>query len=143
MGHIILTAQPRFQHHHLLPLSLARRSQIGDFLQRMEPFGLRLADRSSNCQWLPANEETAFATGQALHRGPHPQYTNVVAARIERIRQRGGNNQCAAARLLKLQQVLARLLAGRGPRLMVLNRRDPMRCFADYSYLDDALTRML
>lgn len=38
---------------------------------------------------------------------------------------------------------MARLLTGAGPRNMQLNRRDPMRCFADYSYLDDALTRML
>lgn len=143
MAHIILPAQPRFQRHHLLPLSLIKRSQIGVFLAHMEHHGLRLMDSETNCQWLPANEETAFATGQALHRGPHPHYNDVVAARVERIRKRAKNTADASARLRRLQRVMARLLCGGGARLLQLNRRDPMRCFADYSYLDDALSRML
>ncbi len=45
----------------------------------------------------------------------------------------------AARRVEQLQRVLERLLAGRGPRLLKLNLRDPMRLFADYSYLDSAI----
>ncbi|MEK6541168.1 MAG: AHH domain-containing protein [Pseudomonadota bacterium] len=142
MRHLVLTAKPIFQHHHLLPLSLIKRRQIGIYLARMEQFGIRLTDRATNCQWLPANEATAFAVGHAMHRGPHPRYTDVVAHRVERIRQRGEDNAAAVARLRRLQRAMARLLTGVGPRNMQLNRRDPMRCFADYSYLDDALTRM-
>lgn len=140
---MIMVHRPRFQHHHLLPLSLARREQIGNFLKQLEPHGLRLTDRVTNCQWLPADETTAPIVGQAMHRGPHPRYTDVVAARVERIRQRQPSADKAVDHLHQLQRAMARMLAGRGPRLMQLNRRDPMRCFADYSYLDDALTRMI
>lgn len=143
MGHIVLTARPQFQHHHLLPLSLLHRKQIGAFLLDMEDYGLRLTSRVDNILRLPADEETAFALGQAMHRGPHPHYNDLVASRIERIRQRGGNGAQSVARLLGLQNAMRRVLTGHGPRLIQLNRRDPMRCFADYSYLDDALSRML
>lgn len=37
---------------------------------------------------------------------------------------------------------MARMLSGPGPRLLQLNRRDPLRAFGDYSYLDAAITRM-
>lgn len=130
-----------------MPLSLLKRPQIGDFLLQMEEHGLSLRDRRRNCLWLPANESLSLATGHALHRGPHPHYTDVVAGRVERIRQGwGGPKDCDHAhyrnRLVRLQAVMTRILSGAGPRLLHLNRRDPMRAFADYGYLDDAITRL-
>ncbi|MEQ1688896.1 MAG: AHH domain-containing protein [Sphingopyxis sp.] len=143
MGHIVLTARPQFQDHHLLPLSLFHRRQIGAFLLDLEDYGFRLTSRADNVQRLPADEETAFALGQAMHRGPHPHYNDLVASRVERIRQNSDHGARSAARLRQLQRTMTRVLTGHGPRLIQLNRRDPMRCFADYSYLDDALSRML
>jgi hypothetical protein len=42
-------------------------------------------------------------------------------------------------RLARLQRALASILAGSAPRLILLNRRDPMRLFADYDALDAAI----
>lgn len=136
-----------YQHHHLLPLSLLNRQQIGDFLLQVQSAGLCLRDRRRNCLWLPADERLALATGRALHRGPHPHYTDVVAGRVERIRQRwrqGGQGDVrdSMERLVRLQEVMSRILLAPGPRLLHLNRRDPMRAFADYAYLDDAISRL-
>lgn len=126
-----------------MPLSLFRRRQIGAFLLEMGEYGLRLTSVTDNVQRLPADEATAFALGQAMHRGPHPHYNDLVASRVERIRQHGGNGVQSAARLQSLQRAMRRVLTSHGPRLIKLNQRDPMRCFADYSYLDEALSRLL
>lgn len=139
----------RYQHHHLLPLALLRRPQLAAFLEGR----CRLTDRRSNCIWLPANEALAARSGSALHRGPHPQYTDIVAHRVDRIRQAsdaGTGDLCgqgdvgdrAIIRLNRLQRVLARVLLGDGPRLLHLNRKDPLRLFADYSYLDRAIDQL-
>ena len=142
-----------FQHHHLPPLSLLNRPQFSGFLRQLHWHGLKLTDRAGNCLWLPADEGVAYRLGQALHRGPHPRYTSVVASRVERIRRgfaaasaspasQWVAREDAAVRLTRLQRVMTHILAGPGPRLLQLNRRDPMRCFADCSYLDDAISRM-
>ncbi|QJQ33199.1 AHH domain-containing protein [Sphingomonas lacunae] len=142
---VIAPAKTGYQHHHLLPLALARRAQIAQFLASLGPVGFRLTDRQANCLWLPAEERLAWRTGSALHRGPHPRYTEVVAARVERIRS-GGQGLSASQRellalrrLCRLQRVLAHILSGAGPRLVQLNRRDPLRLFQDYSQLDAAI----
>lgn len=138
---------PSYQHHHVLPLALHRRGQIGSFLRGLGAVGFRIEDARSNCLWLPAQEALAWHSGAALHRGPHPRYTDFVASRVERIRVRSAGSagsdaddaRAAVARLVRLQRALARALIGDGPRLVPLNRRDPMRLFDDYSYLDSAI----
>ena len=153
MREVMGAARSAFQHHHLLPLSLLNRPQIGRFLAQLHLHGLKLNERASNCLWLPADEALSLRLGHALHRGPHPNYTNVVAERVERIRQRhsfAGQSRAAqwlakedaVARLKLLQRAMSHVLSGPGPRLLQLNRRDPMRCFSDCSYLDDAISRM-
>lgn len=136
-----------FQHHHLIPVSVGRRAQIGHFLTGLHLSGFHLEDPTSNLIALPADEATAAATGAALHRGPHPRYTAVVTARVERIRalhyRHKRSSGDAVARLHRLQRALEAVLAGRAPRLIVLNRRDPMRLFADYSALDAAIDAMI
>lgn len=139
-------ARAAFQRHHLLPLALGRRPQIGAFLAMLGDSGFSLHDPARNSLRLPADERLA------LHRGPHPRYSEIVADRVERIRRWHVTAQeevdalpapllrhVAAARLWRLQRVLVRLLAGRGPRLLHLNRRDPMRLFTDYGALDSAI----
>ncbi len=82
-----------------------------------------------------------------MHRGPHPRYTAVVTARVERIRALHYSHRHdagdAVARLHRLQRALGAVLAGPAPRLIQLNRRDPMRLFADYSALDAAIDAMI
>jgi A nuclease family of the HNH/ENDO VII superfamily with conserved AHH len=136
-----------FQQHHLIPVAVGRRPQIGRFLTGLHIAGFHIEDTSSNLIALPADEATAARCGAALHRGPHPRYTAVVAARVERIRalhyryHRSADD--SVARLHRLQRALAAVLAGRAPRLITLNRHDPMRLFADYSTLDAAIDAML
>ena len=141
------TRRPGFQHHHILPVSLLNRPQIGGFLGELRGHGFTLADRQRNCLWLPSVEAIALVNGHALHRGPHPHYTDVVAARVERLRGRAGRGDldqpATIARLARLQNAMTRVLTGHGPRLLTLNRHDPLRLFADYAALDDAITRML
>lgn len=137
-----------YQQHHLLPLGLRRHRQISQFLEALGPRGFQLRDRKSNCLWLPAEERAALHTGAAMHRGPHPHYSDVVAARIERIRvgsQRmpaHRRDDAALRRLRRLQRALAHILSGTGPRLLHLNRRDPLRLFRDYSQLDAAIASL-
>jgi hypothetical protein len=97
----------------------------------------------SNMLHLPADENLAWLMGAALHRGPHPAYTDVVAARLERIRTTGGSGREARAarlqRIRRLQRALTRILYGDAPRLLWLNRRDPLHFFSDYSAIDNAI----
>jgi hypothetical protein len=132
------------QRHHLLPLGLRRVPGVGVFMSRLASSGFSLDDGHRNGLWLPATEDAAAALGMAMHRGPHPHYSAVVAERVERtarLHRLGAIVDAQAlARLDRLQAVLTRLLAGRGPRLVLLNTRDPLGLFSDYSYLDAAIT---
>lgn len=130
------------QKHHLLPLSLVRRAQIGAMLTELKGHGFSIHD-NSNLLNLPADENLAWLMGAALHRGPHPAYTDVVAARLERIRIAGGTGKAAQMlrlrRIQRLQRALKRILSGGPQRLLWLNRRDPLHFFADYSAIDSAI----
>lgn len=90
-------------------------------------------------------------TGHALHRGPHDGYSDVVGARVDMIRATfdqhcEGNPRAAATvaimRLRTLQSAARRALTDRHGAGFWLNRRDPMRLFADRSYLDNAIDQM-
>lgn len=120
------------------------RPQLGSFLSLLEQDGLSLSSFAANGLPLPADERLAAATGHALHRGPHPAYSDVVMARVEWIRasslleSRQGRWQ-AVARIATLQSALRRALTDRHGHRFWLNRRDPMRIFADRAYLDAAI----
>lgn len=132
-----------YQQHHLIPVAIGRRPQIGRFLTGLHIAGFHIEDAASNLIALPADETTAARCGATMHRGPHPRYTAVVTARVERIRALHYRHRHEAsdtvARLHRLQRALGAILAGSAPRLIQLNRRDPMRLFADYSALDAAI----
>ena len=136
-------APSTYQHHHLIPVAVGRRPQIGRFLVGLHLAGFHIEDRASNLILLPADEATAAGNGQTMHRGPHPHYTAIVTARVERIRalhyRDDRTTPDAVARLHRLQRSLRAVLSGSSPRLLQLNRRDPMRLFADYSALDAAI----
>lgn len=137
-----------FQRHHLIPLEIMRRRQFADLFAVLEGDGLRLARFPDNGLHLPAHEAVAAALGHALHRGPHPAYTDVVAARLEAIRRSARLDQpadhwAAIDRVRTLQHALRRALTDRHGQHLWLNRRDPMRIFADRAYLDCAIDAML
>lgn len=130
-----------WQSHHILPRALGCHPQISPFLRELLPFGVALSGRD-NILLLPAVEYIAAERGLAMHRGPHPRYSAVLTQRMERERQRHDAPHIAAARVARLQRVMVRVLAGRGPRLLLLNQRDPMRLFSDYDALDAAINRL-
>ena len=118
---------------------------------QLRPAGFALRQFDQNGLLLPASESSAMQTGHALHRGPHAGYTDVVTARVDTIRatfeqSAPGNRRAAVTvaimRLRTLQAAMRRALTDRHGIGFWLNRRDPMRLFADRSYLDEAIDRM-
>ncbi|WP_447763057.1 AHH domain-containing protein [Sphingopyxis panaciterrae] len=137
-----------FQRHHLIPIALLRRPQMVAMFDHLQREGFALENFRCNGLMLPA---MALRLGHALHRGPHHGYSDVVAARVERIRvhfvsQAPGDldaaRRTAVMRLRLLQDVMQRALTDRHRAGFWLNRRDPMRLFADRPYLDDAIDRL-
>ncbi|MGB3320033.1 MAG: AHH domain-containing protein [Sphingopyxis granuli] len=143
--------RPGFQRHHLLPVLLLRRPQMAAMFDCLRAEGFLLQRFDLNGLMLPASEGGALSSGHALHRGPHPGYSDVMVARVERIRahfaaQASGDpiaaRRTAVMRLRLLQDTARRALTDRHGAGFWLNRRDPMRIFADRPYLDDAIERL-
>lgn len=140
-----------FQRHHLIPIALLRRPQMAAMFDQLQSEGFALQHFALNGLILPACEPAALRLGHALHRGPHHGYSDVVAARVERIRAHfasqitidpGTARRTALMRLRLLQDVMRRALTDRHRAGFWLNRRDPMRLFADRPYLDEAIDRL-
>lgn len=140
-----------FQRHHLLPIALLQRPQMAAMFEHLRDEGFLLQQFGRNGLMLPANEHAALLSGHALHRGPHHGYSDVMTARVERVRahfaMQAPNDirlaRCTAAmRLSLLQDVMRRALTDRHGSGFWLNRRDPMRLFADRPYLDEAIDRL-
>jgi hypothetical protein len=97
-----------------------------------------LADFRRNGMLLPASESAAVRMGLPLHRGPHRDYTAMVAERLGAIEaawsaRRSGEEALAA--LAELQAALRRRLLDPA-RGMRLNRRDPLGAGLDFARLD-------
>ncbi len=138
---------PGHQRHHLVPLALLARPQLATFLTALAGGEAMLTRFSCNGLILPATEKLAMESSLALHRGPHPAYSDVVAARVDQIRATSvltlpAGLAEARARVRTLQAALRRALTDRHGQRFWLNRRDPMRVFADRSYLDDAIAAL-
>lgn len=140
-----------FQRHHLIPIALLRRPQMASMFAELQREGFALQHFERNGLMLPSCEPVALRLGHALHRGPHHGYSDVMAARVDRIRghfalQAVGDirtaRRTAVMRLRLLQDVMRRALTDRHRAGFWLNRRDPMRLFADRPYLDDAIDRL-
>jgi hypothetical protein len=144
-------AETGYQRHHLIPVALLQRPQMAAMFAQLHGEGFALHRFELNGLLLPAKERLALVSGHALHRGPHQAYSDVVAARVEQIhahhalqaaREPAAAGRVAAARLRLLQTVLRQSLTDRHGMAFWLNRRDPMRLFADRPYLDDAIDRL-
>lgn len=143
--------RPGFQRHHLVPVALLGRSQMTVMFDRLADDGFSLHRFAQNGLVLPSSEMAALSLGHALHRGPHQGYTDVIEARVEQIRVHFALNapadlraarRIAVMRLRLLQDTTRRALTdGHGARFW-LNRRDPMRLFADRPYLDKAIDEL-
>lgn len=138
---------PGHQRHHLIPRAVLMLAQLGHFLANLQQECPALCSFAANGLPLPGNERLAAETGFALHRGPHPAYTDVVMARVDRIRASSAlacrrSRWLAAARIATLQCALRRALTDRHGHRFLLNRCDPMRLFADRAYLDNAITAL-
>ncbi len=133
----------RWQNHHLVPLSISRRPQLGRFLRELGRPGAAVQHLGANSLWLPGDEALAAEVGMCMHRGPHPHYNDVVAARVERIRVANLDQAASVLRLARLQRALIRVLSGRTKPILRLNRNDPMRLFADYAVLDAAIETLI
>lgn len=132
-------------------MALLARPQVTALMAALRTQGYDIRTFGENGVLLPQSEDTALALGHALHRGPHPGYTDVVAARVEVIRRdhearaatdARGAAHVAIGRLRLLQRTVRRALTERHRLSFFLNRRDPMRLFADRPYLDEAIDRI-
>lgn len=117
----------------------------------LRPHGFALNRFERNGLMLPACERAALWSGHALHRGPHHGYSDVLAARVEQIRAHFAGQaavdpalarRTAIMRLGLLQDTMRRALTDGHGGGFWLNRRDPMRLFADRPYLDEAIDRL-
>lgn len=140
--------RPGYQRHHLIPLALLGRPQMAAMFDALAPEGFALQHFGLNGLLLPACESTALQSGHALHCGPHAGYSDVVATRVECVRvhfamqaERDPREarRTAAMRLRLIQSAARRALTDRHGLGFWLNRRDPMRLFADRPYLDAAI----
>lgn len=144
-------ARADMQRHHLIPCLLSRQPQMAEFFQQLRPEGFCLQQFSQNGVCLPSNERAALLSGYALHRGPHPGYNDVVSARVEVMRRHfadmagsdlRGARRVVVMRLHLLQEATRRALTDQHRGLFRLNKRDPMRIFADRPFLDEAIDSM-
>jgi hypothetical protein len=140
-----------FQRHHLIPIALLQRAQMTAMFEQLHGEGFTLRHFGRNGLMLPACEPAALRSGHALHRGPHHCYSDVIAARVDRIRVYFALHapidprlarRTAVMRLRLLQDTTRRALTDRHGAGFWLNRRDPMRLFVDRPYLDEAIGRL-
>jgi len=140
-----------YQRHHLIPISLLKRPQMAAMFVLLEGEGFALRHFGCNGLVLPASEAAALSSGYAMHRGPHHGYSDVVTARVEQVRVHfclhapadlRSARRTAVMRLGLLQDATRRALTDRHGTGFWLNRRDPMRLFADRPYLDEAIERL-
>ncbi len=113
--------RPGFQRHYILPAGLVRQRQFRGFFTWLALYGFAINRFSSNEFLLPARAIEAHRTRRALHCGPHPGYSDIVASRVETIRVRalarrerfaGHAARDAIGQLTILQAALRRTLDG-------------------------------
>ena len=127
-----------FQCHHLIPSETIFAACFRSFFKDLRHEGFRPHDFETNGIALPCTEGAACTTRLPLHRGPHPRYSEIVAQRVASIEHRyrtsGQSNFDANLRIRWLQKGLKKALSQR--KLVPLNRRDPLRPAASFSYID-------
>lgn len=71
-----------FNCHHLIPRQVVESRGFARFFGNLRGEGFNPDDFLSNGMHLPSNEKLALAFGLPMHRGPHPQYNELVASHI-------------------------------------------------------------
>ena len=126
------------QRHHLIPCSLPERRCFAPLFAALPPAQAGLDDFRRNGMLLPASEVAAVRMGLPLHRGPHRDYTAMVAERLGGIEAAWSAchaGEEALAALAELQGALRRRLLDPA-RPVRLNRRDPLGAGVDFAALD-------
>lgn len=137
--------QQDMQRHHLLPCQLLRAPGLDRMLDHLGEEKVGFEDFRRNGLLLPASIAAALRIGLPMHRGPHPQYNNLVAERVGqieaswaslRLRQPQQADEGAVMRLSLLQGALRRRLLDGGRNRLQLNTKDPFRAGQDFAELD-------
>jgi len=135
---------PGLQRHHLLPRQLLSAKYFKAMFDEIGRAPVGFDDFRSNGLLLPATEEATLRMGMPMHRGPHPQYNELVIERVgcveaSWVAAREIDPETALiealTRLRLLQGALRRRLLHERRR-MVLNRNDPLGTGFDFTELD-------
>lgn len=137
--------KPGMQRHHLLPIQLVSGRHFSRLFELIGRERIGFDDFRFNGLLLPAMEKAAIVLGLPLHRGPHRQYNEVVAARVSQIegdwnRKRKIDEELAGEEVLMrmrlLQAALRRSLLQPASRRIKLNKHDPFQQSVDFAALD-------
>ncbi|HYD07695.1 MAG TPA: AHH domain-containing protein [Reyranella sp.] len=129
--------RPGLQRHHLIPRALVERRCFGRLLAALG-VAAGLHDFRRNGVLLPASEEGAVLMALPLHRGPHRDYSTMVAERLGEIESRWSvrRDRRTAALAVEALQATLRLELLSPIRRFRLHNRDPLGRGADFSRLD-------
>lgn len=135
-------SKPGFQRHHIIPLEIVRKPYFRDIFDRVRWVGFNPNDFETNGMWLPATEELALQVNLAMHRGPHPQYSELVSDWISHLtRSRARHPEELNNLLLMLRDKLRNMLIRR-PSHVHLNRNDPLRVRTGFLNIDDGVGKL-
>ena len=134
--------KPGFQRHHLIPLEIVRKPHFRDLFNTVRSKGFNPNDFRTNGMWLPATEELAVEYGLAMHRGPHPQYSELVSDWIAQLARAQLRHPVELNHLLLLLQRRLRKFLTNRPSYFLLNRNDPLRARAGFSSVDDDIDKL-
>jgi hypothetical protein len=134
--------KPGFQRHHLIPLEIVRKPHFRDLFNTVRSKGFNPNDFRTNGMWLPATEELTVEYGLAMHRGPHPQYSELVSDWIAQLARAQLRHPVELNHLLLLLQRRLRKFLTNRPSYFLLNRNDPLRARAGFSSVDDDIDKL-
>lgn len=136
---------PGFQRHHLIPVNLIQRRAFAPVFLLAKSVGFDARNFLSNGTLLPATEVMVEQTGLPLHRGPHPQYDQLVADCLNEISNGIANDPSVAPilayrRISELQGRLRRALNNDAS--LMLNRNDPRGAICPLFKLDHDILQL-
>ena len=139
------------QRHHLLPRQLLRLDVFDRMIRSLGRKSIGFEDFRRNGLLLPSRERAAVRMQLPLHRGPHPEYNEMVIDRVAEIERGWQQRQVAdveaageeALRLLgRLQQTLRARMLNPRQNYLRLHANDPLAQDYDFSELDEMAERL-
>lgn len=134
--------KPGFQRHHLIPLEIVRKPHFRDLFNTVRSKGFNPNDFRTNGMWLPATEELTVEYGLAMHRGPHPQYSELVSDWIAQLTHAKNHHPQELKHFLLLLQRRLRHFLKMRPSCVLLNRNDPLSLRKGFCSIDDGIDRL-